>query len=83
MIVRYELHLPSTAERMISISVPSCHGSEQASISYHNPIVVLCRLISLSASQSETQLPVKSGPNSARSLSPAALTCSCVNFDPA
>lgn len=57
-IVRYELHLPSIAERMVSISVPSCHGLEQASISYHNPIVVFCRPISLSASQSETLLPV-------------------------
>lgn len=57
-IVWYELHLPSIAERMVSISVPSCHGFEQASISYHNPIIALSRPISLSASQSETLLPV-------------------------
>lgn len=43
---------------MVSISVPSWHSLEQASISYHNPIVVLSRPISLSASQSETLLPV-------------------------
>lgn len=81
-IVRYE-HLPSIAERMVSISVPSCHGLEQASISYHNPIVVLSRPISLSASLSEMLLPVWFvQPVSVLSYR-LALTCSYVNFDPA
>ena len=44
-IVRYEMHLPSTAERAVSISAPSCHGLQQASISYHNLIVDLSRPI--------------------------------------
>lgn len=35
--VWYKPHFPSIAERMVSISVPSCRGWEQASISYQNP----------------------------------------------
>lgn len=57
-IVRYEVHLPSIAERMISISVPSCPSCVKASISYHNHIVVLSSLLSLSASQCKRLLPV-------------------------
>lgn len=57
-IVWHELHFPIIAERMVSISVPSCHGLQQASISYQNPIEGLSRPISLSALQSERLLPV-------------------------
>lgn len=35
--VWYTPHFPSIAERMVSISVPSCRGWEQASISYQKP----------------------------------------------
>lgn len=81
--VWYEPRFPSIAERMVSISVPSCRGWEHASISYHNPIVGLSRPVSLSASQSERLLPVWFCPVSASPVLPAALTCSYANFGPA
>lgn len=71
--------------RTVSISVPSCRGFEQASISYHNPIVVLCRPVSLSAlaEREKNAASCLVCPTSASfSLYRLPLTCSYVNFDP-
>lgn len=58
MTVWYKVHLPSITERVVSISGLSCYSLQQASISYHKPLVICSGPISLSALLSGTLFPV-------------------------